>query len=270
MFHWLRDHRRKKILQEPFPDEFRGILAERFRHYCFLDDAEKRHMEQLVQVFLAEKEFEGCNGLEITDEIRVVIAAEACMLLLGLHHDLYRGLVSVLVYPSVVVTPPRGQGVFLQSPMVEKPPTPISGQAMLRGPVILVWDIVKRDARHPERKHNVVYHEFAHMLDMEDGTADGTPVLHSREEYKIWARVFTEEFTTLRRRSQSGKKTFLDPYGAVNEAEFFAVATEFFFDEPIQMQTGHKALYDVLSGFYNQDTAARERRYRKKHTRRRR
>ncbi len=262
MFHWLRDHRRKKILQEPFPADFREILKKRYRHYSFLDDAEKRHLEQLVQVFMAEKEFEGCKGLEITHEIRVLISAEACMLLLCLHHDLYRGLDSILVYPSVVVTPPSTRGVFLQSPLIERQRTPISGQAFMRGPVILVWDVVKRDARHPERKHNVVYHEFAHLLDMEDGTADGTPVLHGREQYRQWAKVFTEEFVALRRRSEQGRKTFLDSYGALNEAEFFAVATEFFFDEPVQMQTKHKALYDVLSGFYKQDTAARERRYR--------
>ena len=263
MFHWLRDHRRKKILKEPFPADFKGILVERFRHYSFLDEAEKNHLEQLVQVFIAEKRFEGCNGLEITDEIRVIISAEACMLLLGLHHDLYRELDSVLVYPSVVVTPPPSHGVFLQSPLVEKPPTPISGQAFLRGPVILVWDVAKRDALHPERKHNVVYHEFAHLLDMESGAANGTPVLHSREQYRIWAKVFSDEFLTLRRKSGQGKKTFLDPYGAENEAEFFAVATEFFFDNPMEMQRKHRVLYDVLAGFYQQDTAARELSYRK-------
>ncbi len=201
---------------------------------------------------------------EDTDEIRVIISAEACMLLLGLHHDLYRDLVSILVYPSVVVTPPSSRGVFLQSPLVEPPPAAISGQAFMRGPVILVWDVVRRDALHPEHRHNVVYHEFAHLLDMESGAANGTPLLHSREQYKTWAKVFSREFNRLRSKSGRGKKTFLDSYGALNEAEFFAVATEFFFDRPIQMQSKHKALYDVLSGFYQQDTAARERRFRRK------
>ncbi len=268
MFHWLKDHHRKKILQNPFPPAFREILRGNFRHYTFLDDEEKKCLEELVQVFLAEKRFEGCNGLEITDEIRVVIAAEACMLLLGIpQHDLYRGHDSILVYPSVVVTPPASRGVFLQGPLLEQPPLPISGQAFQQGPVLLVWDVVKRDALHPERKHNVVYHEFAHLLDMENGAVNGTPELHSREQYRTWAKIFSEEFLALRRDADRGRKTFLDPYGAVNEGEFFAVATEFFFDRPIQMQSGHRALYEVLAGFYQQDPAAREHRYRKiRHT----
>ena len=263
MFHWLRDHRRKEILQQPFPADWRRILGENVVHYSFLDEEEKQHLEQLVQVFIAEKRFEGCNGLEITDEIRVIIAAEACMLVLGLPHDLYRELCTLLIYPSVVVTPPSQRGVFTQSPLVERPPTAISGQAFLRGPVILVWDEVRKGARHPERGHNVVYHEFAHLLDMSTGAANGTPELHSREQYRIWAEVFSREFLELRRRAEQGRKTFLDPYGALNEAEFFAVATEFFFDKPIQMQKKHPALYEVLAGFYRQDTAERERRHRK-------
>ncbi len=261
MLHWLRDHRRRAILQDPFPDGWRRILVESVLHYSFLDDDEKNHLEQLIQVFIAEKKFEGCNGLEVTDEIRVVIAAEACMLVLGLPHDLYRGLISLLIYPSSVVVPPSRMGVFTQGPLVERPEIAISGQAFLHGPVILVWDEAKRAARHPERGHNVVYHEFAHLLDMSDGVADGTPVLHGRDQYRTWAQVFSKEFIALRQASKKGKKTFLDPYGALNEAEFFAVATEFFFDKPVQMQKKHKALYDVLAGFYLQDTAGRERRY---------
>ncbi|NIA19899.1 MAG: hypothetical protein GWP07_05670 [Xanthomonadaceae bacterium] len=263
MYHWLRNHRRKEILKEPFPASWRGILVERVKHYSFLNADEKLHLERLVQVFIAEKKFEGCNGLEITDEIRVVISADACMLILGLPHDLYRKLDTILVYPSVVVIPPSPLGVFTQSPLLERPELPISGQAIRRGPVILVWDEVKREARHPESGHNVVYHEFAHYLDMLDGRADGTPELHSREQYGRWAKVFSAEFLELRRILEKGGKTFFDPYGATNEAEFFAVATEFFFDKPVKMQKLHKDLYDVLLGFYQQDTAERERRGKK-------
>lgn len=264
MFHWLRERRRQEILREPFPDEWRAIITEKVLHYSFLDVEGKNHLEQLVQVFVAEKKFIGCNGLKITEEIRLVISAEACMLILSLPHDLYKDLLSLLVYPSTVVIPPARVGVFTQNPLIERPRTAISGQAFMRGPVILVWDEVKREARHPESGHNVVYHEFAHLLDMSSGRADGTPVLHSRDQYRIWADVFSEEFLALRRNTKKGKKTFLDSYGALNEAEFFAVATEFFFDKPMQMQKRHIALYDVLAGFYQQDTAARERQYRRK------
>ncbi len=260
MFKWLENHHRKEILKQPFPVQWREILKDRVTHYSFLNSDEKNHLEQLVQVFIAEKKFEGCNGLEITDEIRVVISAGACLLILGLPHDLFRKLITIIVYPSTVFTPPPRAGLFItQSLIVEHPQTAILGQAFMSGPVILVWDAVRREARHPESGHNVVYHEFAHYLDMLDGVADGTPGLHSREQYRIWADVFSREFFQLRRKSKKGKKTFLDAYGAKNEAEFFAVATEFFFDKPVQMQKKHKALYDVLSDFYLQDTAERER-----------
>ncbi len=260
MFRWLDDVRRKEVLNKPFPSEWRKILREMVVHYAWLDAKEASQLEQLVQVFLAEKKFEGCNGLEITDEIRVVIAAEACLLIMGLPHDLYRKLATILVYPSTVFTPPERSGIFTRAPLFERGQVAISGQAVMRGPIILVWDAVKRGARHPETGHNVVYHEFAHLLDMLDGVANGAPPLHSRDQYRRWAAVFSEEFQRLRNDSEQGKKTFLDPYGATNEAEFFAVATEFFFDKPIEMQKDHRALYDVLAGYYMQDTAERERR----------
>jgi Mlc titration factor MtfA (ptsG expression regulator) len=261
MFHWLHDHRRKEILETPFPLPWRAILQDRVVHYSYLDSGEKTTLEQLIQVFSAEKKFEGCSGLEITDEIRVIISAEACILLLGLeHHNLYPDLLSILVYPSTVVVPPTRTGIFTQNPLIAHQETPIYGQAMQHGPVVLVWDEVVRSARHPETGHNVVYHEFAHLLDMASGRANGTPRLHSREEYQSWAQICTREFNELRRDSEHGSKTFLDPYGALNEAEFFAVATEFFFDKPILMLKYHKALYEILAGFYLQNPAKRQQR----------
>ncbi len=268
MFNWLRNRYRQEILQTPFPSAWREILGEMVTHYAFLDDGEKRHLEQLVQVFIAEKRFEGCNDLEITDEIRVVIAAEACLLILGLPHDLYHPLSTVLVYPSTVITPPQPVGVFTRAPFLAPQRVAIAGQAFKRGPIILVWDAVKRGARHPETGHNVVYHEFAHFLDMLDGVANGTPELHGREQYQRWAQVFSAEFLALREHAAHHRRTFFDPYGATNEAEFFAVATEYFFDKPIEMEKNHRAIYDVLSEFYRQDTAARERRYRKERRKR--
>ena len=160
-----------------------------------------------------------------------------------------------------MVVPPPKTGVFTRSPLViEEQNTAIYGQAMLHGPVVLVWDEVARSARHPETGHNVVYHEFAHLLDMASGVANGTPRLHSREQYRTWAEILTREFAALRRDSARGGKSFLDAYGALNEAEFFAVATEYFFDRPLEMEKKHRALYQVLAGYYRQDPAARQRR----------
>lgn len=264
MFRWIADHRRKKILEKDFPAEWRLTLQKHVLHYLFLNDEERIHLEQLVQVFAEEKIFTGCNGLEVTDEIRVVISAEACILLLGLPHDLYRNLHTIFVYPSTVVVPEARQSMFSTAPFLVRSEVAISGQAFKRGPVILVWDAVKKGARHPENGHNVVYHEFSHILDMLDGHADGVPALHDKKSYESWSRVCSREFNSLIEKSQKGKPTFLDPYGATNEAEFFAVATEYFFDKPLKMKKNHKELYDILAGFYNQDTAAREKNHRLK------
>ncbi len=259
MFQWLKKRRRKKILKEPFSQEWRDIVGEKVVHYSYLSMEERIRLEQLIQIFLAEKRYEGCNGQEITDEIRLIVAAQACLLILELPHDFYAKVDSILIYPSSVVLPPSRDGIFTRGPLIARTEMPIVGQAFMHGTVMLVWDVVRQDACHPHGGHNVVYHEFAHVLDMFDGRADGTPMLHNREQYRAWADVCTRVFYDLRKRMEKGKKTFLNDYAATNEAEFFAVATEYFFDRPVRMQKKRPELYDVLRGFYCQDTAVRQR-----------
>ena len=257
MWNWIRDHHRKKILEATLPPEWEGYLARNLAYYPRLEENDRKHLRDLVQVFIAEKHWEGCGGLTLTDEMRVTIAGHACLMVLALPHDLYREVESIFVYPSTVVTPERPQGVF-EAPMgLGAGPTPILGQAQVRGPVILVWDAVLRAARHPECGHNVVYHEFAHKLDMFEGHADGTPPLDSAEQYRRWADVCSREFLRLRASASDGKKTFLDSYGAVNEAEFFAVVTEQFFDQPVALKKHHAELYGILCDFYRQDPVER-------------
>lgn len=257
MFHWLRDHRRAKARKRPFPPEWEAFLRANMSHYCLLDNAERAELQAMMQVFLEEKNWEGCGGLLLTDEIRVTIAAHACLLQLGLPHDYYRNVKSILVYPSTVLPPEHTLGVFERVNGPVAPPVPILGQAFAQGPVILVWDSVLHGARHPEQRHNVVYHEFAHKLDMLDGIADGTPLLADRDEFAEWVAVCSAEFLRLRSLAEKGHKTFLDAYGAMNEAEFFAVATEEFFDRPIALQKHVPDLYRVLSAYYRQDPAVR-------------
>ncbi|MDA8089767.1 MAG: zinc-dependent peptidase [Nitrospiraceae bacterium] len=257
MFHWLRDHRRAEARKRPFPPGWETIVRANMAHYCMLDDAERAELRAMIQVFLEEKHWEGCGGLDLTDEIRVTIAAQACLLQLGLPHDYYRDVESVLVYPSTVVPPEHRPGIFERVDGPVEPSVPILGQAFARGPVILVWDAVVRGARHPEQGHNLVYHEFAHKLDMLDGAADGTPPIADRAQLAEWVAVCSREFLRLRRLAGKGHKTFLDAYGATNEAEFFAVATEEFFDRPIDLQKHVPELYRVLTAYYRQDPATR-------------
>jgi MtfA peptidase len=258
MFHWLINRRRKKLTQAPFPSLWEDIIRRNVAHYGVLEDDERAHLRSLIQVFIAEKYWEGAGGLELTDEIRVTISAQACLLLLGLPHNYYRNVTSIIVYPSTVVPPQRNPGFFENTFAPVALEHPIIGQAFRQGPLIIIWDAALRDGRHPESGHNVIYHEFAHKLDMLDGAADGTPPLRDRAEYHDWVLTCSREYLRLKHDIENGKKSFLRAYGATSEAEFFAVATEQFFNQPRLMIEHAPDLYRVLQEYYRQDPAKRE------------
>jgi len=257
MFRWLKDRRRRKFIAAPFPGLWENIIRKNVAHYHLLADDERAHLRALVQVFIAEKTWEGAGGLELTDEIRLTISAQACLLLLGLTHDYYRNVESIIVYPFAVVPTRSRPGFFENAVAPVGAEHPILGQAFLRGPVIIIWDAALSGGRHPEHGHNVIFHEFSHKLDMLDGGADGTPPLRNRTEYRDWVEICSREFARLKQDALAGRKSFLDPYGATNEAEFFAVATEQFFDQPQLMLERAPDLYRVLRQYYNQDPYSR-------------
>ena len=199
-----------------------------------------------------EKDWEGCGGLEMTDEIRVTIAAQACLLILNIEHEYYRRVTSILVYPAAYKTmPSRGRDGVIREGQANL------GEAWLRGPVVLSWDDARRGALDPKDGHNLVFHEFAHKLDMLDGAADGTPPLADQETLRQWVQTMTREFAALRDAAERGRKTVLDTYGATNPAEFFAVATECFFEKARQLRQRHPAVYELLKDYYQQDPAER-------------
>jgi hypothetical protein len=202
-------------------------------------------------VFLAEKHFEGAGGLELTDEIRLTIAAQACLLLLHRDTDYYPRLKSIIVYPSTyVVSGERfiGDGVY------EDGEEPLLGHtSSTLSALVLTWDATLGGARDPRDGDNLVFHEFAHQLDYESGDSNGTPPLGSNQRYASWARVLGAEYEQLRQLSEKGEKSVLDEYGAENPAEFFAVATEAFFERPAELRARHTALYEELRAFYEQD-----------------
>ncbi|WP_435011494.1 zinc-dependent peptidase [Tundrisphaera lichenicola] len=250
MFGFFKKQRREKLLQHPFPPEWLPILERNVPIYGRLSEDDRLELQGLIQIFLAEKVFEGCNGQEITDEVRVTIASQACMLLLHRDTDVYPRLITILVYPDAFVSDmPRHspQGV------VSEGPTGLLGEAWNSGVVILSWDDVKQGASDVRDGHNVVFHEFAHQLDQEDGSADGAPILPKRNMYSAWARVLGAEYAELREGAEKGRKSVLDDYGATNPAEFFAVATEAFFEKPIQLKKKHPELYEELKEYYGQD-----------------
>jgi len=207
-----------------------------------------------IQVFLAEKRFEGCGGLELTDEIRITIAAQACILLLHRESDYFPNLVSILVYPTTYVV---REGRRTAEGLIAEGPQARLGESWARDVVVLAWDSVRQGAADIHDGHNVVLHEFAHQLDQENSGGTGAPLLPQRSMYVAWARVLGHDFDQLVREVGHHHRTLIDRYGATNPAEFFAVVTETFFEKPRQLRSKHPELYEQLRAFYRQDPAER-------------
>jgi hypothetical protein len=252
MFAFLKRRRRDAVRRRPFPTEWRAIVEKNVPYVASLPPDDREELAGHVQVFLAEKRFEGCNGLQITDEVRVTIAAQACVLLLHRQTDYYPNLVSILVYPTTYLVPGGRRAPDGRPP---EAPQARLGESWSRDVMVLSWDSVVSGASDTRDGHNVVLHEFAHQLDQEDGASDGAPVLPRRSMYVAWARVLGHDFDQLVRDTERHHRTLIDRYGATNPAEFFAVATETFFEKPRQLRSKHPALYSQLQEFYRQDPA---------------
>jgi Mlc titration factor MtfA (ptsG expression regulator) len=238
------------------PDDWASIVDEHLSVWRFLDGGERELLEATSDWLLRHKHWEAAGGLALVDEITVTIAAQAALLVLGLSVDEFREVSAIIVYPTAMQS--RGAYAGPVSGTVTEGVVPVLGEAHeRRGPVLLAWDHVQDDARNPGRGHNVVLHEFAHKLDMLDDILDGTPRFQRRGDLTRWVEVCTEAYEALR---AGAARPPLDPYGATNPAEFFAVATEAFFDVPIALEHHEQMLYEVLRGYYKQDPAARIRR----------
>ena len=230
--------------REPFPAEWEKALRKNLVPYQRLDREALEQLHNLIRVFLYDKSIEACGGLELTDEIRVTIAAQACLLLLHRDTKCYARLRSVLVYPGSYVAGQKG--IFGR----DGERSVRLGESWNTGVVVLSWDDVQHGGRDFKDGHNVTLHEFAHQLDQEDGSADGAPILEQRSNYVAWARVLNRDYKTLQKRANKGRKDVMDRYGATNPAEFFAVATETFFEKPRQLKDKHPELFEELLLYY--------------------
>jgi Mlc titration factor MtfA (ptsG expression regulator) len=235
---WLKNRARKRLLEQPFPEGWRAVLSARAPFFAQLEEPERTRFEQLLQVFVAEKTFIGAGGFAIDDEVRVVIAACAVRLVLHLDIDRFDRLSEIVVYPSAYQRPSE-EPVFL-------------GEAHAWGTVVLAWDSVCEGLSLPHDGHDVVLHELAHVLDREQGSFDGTPTLRARAHYRPWALVMSEHFLRLRH-DKAPENAVLDGYATTNEAEFFAVATETFFERPEALRARLPDLYRELARFYRGD-----------------
>ncbi len=250
MFHFFRNRRRARLRAEPFPDLWRSYLERNVGWYQLLNDAERQKLEGDLRIFIAEKNWEGCAGLVMTDEIKVTIAGQASLLSLAwkdYHFDQVR---SILVYPAAYRA--RGRQVFGQSLPAER-----IGEAFEGDSVVLSWRDSLVAARSARDGQNVVLHEFAHILDMENGDADGIPAIASDDLRKRWRIVVEKEFQHMAQQLAFRQPTLLEPYAGESEAEFFAVATEAFFESAPAFREMMPEFYGIMQDYFGQDPAAR-------------
>jgi Mlc titration factor MtfA (ptsG expression regulator) len=245
----MKRSRREKLYRTAPPQSWLPTLERTLPMIGRMSEEHRQQLFGFMQVFLAEKKFEGCGGLALTDEIRLTIAAQACMLLLGRRIQVYPRLKTVLVYPHTYTGGRKGLFGGDNGKQARL------GESWDCGVVVLSWNSVQGGARNFEDGQNVTFHEFAHQLDQEDGAADGAPILEDRSAYATWARVFNHEYQALVKLTRRGKKDTMDRYGATNPAEFFAVATETFFEKPRQLKSKHPELFNELHHYYKVDPA---------------
>jgi Mlc titration factor MtfA (ptsG expression regulator) len=241
---WLTEWKRKRVLEKHAIDD--ALWQRATRRLAFLPQSQK--LRELVLLFLAEKAFTGAHGLEVTDEMRVAIAAQACLPILELGLDWYAGWTGIVVYPGdfrVQRTEMDEHGVMHEWE------DELAGEAMPGGPVVISWDAAAYDPHI-----NVVLHEFAHKLDMVNGAADGMPPLHPGMDARAWTRAFQEAYEGFCDALERGTDTWLDPYAAEHPSEFFAVISEAFFEQPAETRRRYPVVYEQLKRFYRQDPAA--------------
>ena len=242
----LKEMNRKKIIKEPFPEKWENILEEKFTLFKKLPEYLKKDLKNKIKIFLNEKNFIGRQDQKITDEIRILIAAQACLLLLNRKTNYYPKLKSIYIYPTAYLSKHK---VNLGGILVEHTRASL-GESWSSGELVLAWDSAEHGAINMYDGINVTYHEFAHQLDQEDGAADGAPILKNRSSYMSWGRILSTEYEKLISKKKRRRKSVLNKYGATNPAEFFAVASETFFEKPRQLNKKMPELYTELQSYY--------------------
>lgn len=254
MLKLLRKLREEKALaRRAIPDALWQLTLARYPFLGRLDDADRAELRRLCSLFLDSKEFTGAGGLIVDDEMALAVAAQACLPVLRLGLGLYDGFVGIVMQPDEVVAP---REVMDDDGVVHAYDEVLSGEAMEGGPLMLSWTDVRDAGSSADIGYNVVIHEFAHVIDMRDGEADGVPLLPGAEARERWIDVLDADYDRFCDRVDRGEETAVDPYGAEAPEEFFAVATEAFFVIPRAMRREHPALYRLLQEYYLQDPAA--------------
>lgn len=253
---YFKARTRRRMMSGPPPAHWVSFLERNLSLYPAMPEALRSRLLQLMKVFLAEKGFEGCGGLELSEDMKLSVASQACLLLLGRERpSFFPTLQTILLYPSQFYSEERtsaGGGALIDEECAEK-----LGESWHSGAIILSWAHVKREGNHLNDGVNVVLHEFAHQLDEESGFADGAPSLdESGLSYREWSQVMSREYASLLKELRRGRRDVIDGYGASNPAEFFAVATETFFEKPLALRQRRPKLYEEFAKFYKLDPAS--------------
>ena len=249
IFNWLRNRRRRRLLAAPFPKDWEELLLRRVRHYSHLPPPQRERVRQIVPVMIAEKEWAGAGPFKVTIDMAVTIAGQAAVMACGFDEPyFFDRLHTLVVHPKTIRFTPQQTS---RNPLL--PGGWLSGIAWHRGPVVLSWAEVRSELTGRDPGRNVILHEFAHYLDGLDGAPDGMPPQPNARSERRWYAVTETEFLRLVGSANRGEATLLDHYGASNRAEFFAVATEYFFELPHQLHQRHAELYSILQEFYRLD-----------------
>ena len=251
---WQARREQRQLARHAIPDALWALTLARYPFIGRRSEADLASLRRLCSLFLARKEFHGAAGFEVTDEVAVAVAAQACLPVLTLGLAAYDGFVGIVMHESEVVAP---REVMDEDGVVHHYEEELAGEAMEGGPLMLAWSELQPDpALGGGPAYNVVIHEFAHVLDMANGAPDGIPPLTTAAATEAWIAVIDPAWERFCEAVDAGIETVIDPYGAESVEEFFAVATEAFFVEPQQLQAHDPALYDLFAGFYRQDPAA--------------
>lgn len=249
LFNFFRDRRRRKLLAAPWPDVWQQILIRNVPYFFRLPANLQTKARDIARIMVAEKYWEGCAGFQINEEVQVTIAAQAALLLLGMDHDYYQRVMTILVYPSAFLTTRPDENT--DDAFV--PDKAALGQAVFRGPVILAWDDVLAKGRRPEGGENVVIHEFAHQLDFLDNTVDGVPPLASEKDRQEWLTIMNQALEAHRQALAERRRSFFTDQTAESVTELFAYASEAFYCIPMDLAAEYPEVFRLLQNYYRVD-----------------
>lgn len=245
-----RKRRRQELLEAALSDDERAIIADQVPLVRRLPQDLREKLEGKINLFLEQVEFQGCNGLDVTDEMALSIATQACLLVVNTE-AWYDDLTTVMVYPGAF----KSVRAQMDGYVVTETEIIRTGESWSRGPVILSWADSEQGAQDDRDGHNVVLHEFAHQLDNRSGHTDGVPLLNRGQSFAEWSRVFEEAYKRHVRNVEAGRRTVIDAYGMEGYEEFFATSVEVFFEKPARLRHDEPDVYEQLQQLFCLDPA---------------